>query len=74
MRNAKSTRNDNIRKEIGGIVTSAKNGSIIFTTELVAALSIRDRAINERNINRLLRERDDVKLINLNTWQVNKCV
>ena len=60
MRNARSIRNEKIRKDVGEIVDSAKSGTILFTDDISRALSMRKRSVTNKNVGNALSERDDV--------------
>lgn len=61
MRNAKSIKNDNIRKELDVMLKETKTGAVLFSDEISRALSLKRRSVTTRTISRLMCERDDLK-------------
>ena len=68
MKSPKGTRNENIRKMIDNLMASLPSGARLTTSE-ISEMFTAYRGTNNRNVSSLLRERDDVKLVQTMLWE-----
>jgi hypothetical protein len=63
MRNARSSKNDNTRAMLENLLKSMQLGDTFSSTQVAEQLSKPKRCVAARTMGSLLRERDDVKLV-----------